>query len=360
MGYKKTQELFLKIKSITFGLENAEIIDKNEAKSILDKYRTTFIRPKAVFRFAFFILSFSLTLALLLFFEDLENYGLFIFGVIFWSIAEFLIRKFNLLRSGIEEGFLIASFCCFLLALFPELDGFSDNQPITLYNQFILFSVLLIMVARYRSLLFTYISFFYFFHIIFTTSKWLFQDSHINTYKIGFVFFSLIILWLSRRKKLYQNLITESIARVIKYLALMMIYLSFDAYITQVLCFYNRPEDYFYTSVMIMTTDMILSVLIPLFYIWSGVIKKRRFLINIGAACMSLTIFSVWYYFFKEYKNQNLIILIIGLFLLVSGSILHYSFKKTKFNLSSNYIKGQEPFKIFEPIMKWGERIKFK
>lgn len=363
MSYKKEQELFLAVQNLISKSKDAKVLGEEEAIAILKKYDLKLVRPKNIFRILFFVLSAFLSTAIILLFDENENdiATPFIFGVIFWITGDLLIRKLKLLRSGIEEGFLVVSSICLYAALHNYFlgEGKEILQPNLILFQLMFITIILFKAIRYRSWIFIYTTFIYFFYIIFTTSFWFFENEHVLAYKLGFAVFSILIFIAAGKERFRQDIILKPIFFKLVYLAMIAFYLSFDPFITKQLYFdFNADPERLQNINLLFPLDLIASCMIPFLYIIMGVFKKERAFINVGVGCLALTLFSVWYFFLKDYENQNLLVLSIGFIMLITGLILHFLLKKPKANFVSHKIEGQEPFKIVKPLMNWGKRFK--
>jgi len=119
------------INSVGAALENSEVISKEVRNRIREFHKAESLTPNNYLKILLFGVSAIVPLAIVGLFAPDETSSLYFFTIIYWGIAELLIKQLKLYHSGIEEGIISMATILFCIALNDTLlDG---NRSVGVY-----------------------------------------------------------------------------------------------------------------------------------------------------------------------------------------------------------------------------------
>lgn len=297
---------------------NNHLISKEEAKAIKEKYPVNLYTPNLFIRIGLFLLTVLITfmsLGLLAFlggsFSEKDLGGLMLFFAIgTYAVLEVIIRQKAHYRSGIDDALLCMSMG-FLFASINIIFSF----PTPLSESVFVFILSGYCLLRFGNAIMSGIAFISFLAIIFYTVLRLgIQASLILPFLM--MGLSFLVYWVTRkvvnnnRLRHYRNCII-----VVQVLSLVIFYAAGNYFVVQ-----EFNNEMFATAselgrpVWGAWLFWILTVVIPLTYIFRGLQKKNIILLRTGLVLIAATVFTIRYYYYLA--SVDIIMTIAGMIMI--------------------------------------------
>ena len=277
------------------------LITEGVSKSIEDKYREDFYSPNVFIRIGLFIFGSILIgaiaafIALLFGLDSTNGFAIIclFLGILCFVALENIVKKQY--QSGLDDVFLYAGLWFIIGGLAYMVFNFEDLLPLLC----LAFPFLLFASIRYIDRLLTAVTFCclgLIFILFFQRATPSFIPSGVAVYIlpfIGMIYSSIAYFWTIKNKDKYDLRHFSGNFDILEAVALMAFYASGNYFVLQ-----QTGLAYFGIETVAMAwLFWIFTFAVPIAYIYSGLMLKDRWMLNIGLVCVASSILSYRFYF---------------------------------------------------------------
>ncbi len=286
----------LKIKEKAKEWLKKELITNEVSMSIEERYREGFYSPNVFIRIGLFIFGSILIgaitafIALLLGFDSTNGFTaicLFL-GILCFVALENIVKKHY--QSGLDDVFLYAGLWFIIGGLAFMIFKFDDSLSLAC----LAFPFLLFASIRYIDMLLTTVTFCCLDLIIILFFQRATPSVAVYILPfIGMIYAAVVYFWTIKNKRKYDLRHWSSNFDVLEAVALIAFYASGNYFVLQ-----QAGLTYFGIETVAMAwLFWIFTFAVPIAYIYSGLMRKDRWMLNIGLVCIAAAIMSYRYYF---------------------------------------------------------------
>ncbi|MBO9703819.1 MAG: hypothetical protein J7604_26670 [Sporocytophaga sp.] len=289
-------------------LLSESLFEKIKGKYINDLYTPNFFIRTGLFLFTAILIGASLGLVTLITYGDSGSQTgllirILIYAIITGFTTEIVIKEKKFFRAGVDDalqyatvGLLISVIGIFFDNLNHNSESYYDNTDYTI--QILAFSlpILIFFAIRYVDRLLTALAFGIFIYIVFYIVS---NAGNIGKAICPFVICIISFLIYQLVKKygyVERRLLWKDNFNILELLSLLTLYLSVNYFVVRELNAILNNE-YSSTQIPLAWIFYITTTVIPLLYIYFGIIKKDRLQLQLGMMLITLAVFTFKYYF---------------------------------------------------------------
>ena len=296
IAYNRTWLDAFKIKEKAKEWLKKGLITEGVSKSIEEKYPEDFYSPNVFIRIGLFlfgsilILAIAAFIALLFGLDSTTGFAIIclFLGILCFVALENIVKKHY--QSGLDDVFLYAGLWFIVGGLAYMMFKFDDLLPLLC----LAFPFLLFASIRYIDRLLTAMTFCCLGLIIILFFQRIAPSVALYILPfIGMIYSSIAYFWTIKNKDKYDLRHWSGNMDILEAVALIAFYASGNYYVLQ-----QAGLAYFGIETVAMDwLFWIFTFVVPLAYIYSGLMRKDRWMLNIGLVCVAASILSYRYYF---------------------------------------------------------------
>ena len=307
--------------------QKSDLISSEQLMAIQTEYPSSFFHPNMMIRILLFIAALIATMGIaglfFLFFAD-GGQDAFSFAAIFYGIASLFflemvfIHKARHYKSGVTEAILYQS----LAFIISGIIGFTDfNERVVILSFLVLFAL---SAIRYHDLISTMVAMGSFVYLVFFE---LYQMGGIMQQSIPIammVLFVPIYIYFKQLKKRNHLGLWLDCLIVAEAFSLVVIYAAGNYFVVRelsevLLNLYIAPDE----EIPLSWLFYILTVVIPILYLYFGIKKKDRVLLRISLISLAFSVFTFKYYY--STGHHEITFTVAGIILLITSiSLMRY------------------------------------
>jgi len=320
-------------------LYNSKLIDKTQFDKIRDEIKSNLYSPTILIKVLLFILSFFGMTTVIgpigLIFSMVGEIGFRIIAVIIglsfiWVTENFIIFGKNHYKSGITEAGIYSGT---LFIMFGIL-GFGENIEIGYLILGFLFSA--IITVRYLDLFALIIAIGCFSNLLYKIIHTIGGFTEAFMPFIFFLIFLIIFLACINIEKKLKSFVFDNHFIITKTISLLVIYASVNYFVVRQLSInllgitLTKDEDIPFAIIF-----YILTILLPLLFIYYGVIKRSVLILRVGLLTCAMSVLTFKYYFsigipVISFTVAGIILITISLWLMNYLKIIRNGFTRDK------------------------------